>query len=658
VNVLFALYYDFSCNSANHVDGLASELRAMGCDCIVAVPSAPTRAELLREPLYKTATFQQVLNGDVKFDDGERIDVAHFWTPREVIRKFWEELKEKDADFVTFVQMEDNEELISRSQLHDAYDEYARGTKTEHFPAHLSHPKHWREFLEEADGITLIVDSLRELVPARKTAEVIWPSTDERSFYPRPIDPSLRKELGVDAKQTVLAYHGNVHPANFREVRSLYLAVALLNREGRPTTLLRMGRDHVDLDPGYRRWAAEHSKSIGFVASRDRLAEILSQADVFVQPGLCDKFNEYRFPSKVPDFFALGRPVVLPKVNIGLAVKHGQDAYVLDEADGPAIAEAVRTIMEDAELRGKLAHGAREFFEANLGWGTAAVNLLSLYQQVIQQRTKPVFKLSFKGNGASGEPMNLIRRYSEAKFPQLSYATVRDYCDSMDHLKILCVMNDLKDVQRPWTVKGLLGELKPGGSLLEIGAGEPAVAALMESLGWSVTACDPYDGSGHGPTEYSRYCKAYPRVKIVRAVFDATVAEPMRGQLDSVYSISVLEHVHGQNLDNVFAAIDMALKPGGLSLHCADTVIQGNGTEFHIEQMARILQFQKRLGGLDDGWDTCLKEVRELCEAAMGDVETFFLGPQGHNLWRGAMPYDSFPFRRCISVQFVGRKRG
>jgi hypothetical protein len=218
-------------------------------------------------------------------------------------------------------------------------------------------------------------------------------------------------------------------------------------------------------------------------------------------------------------------------------------------------------------------------------------------------------------------------------------------------------MNDLKDVQRPWTAKALMGELKPGGSILEIGAGEPAVASLMQSLGWKVTACDPYDGSGNGPTEFERYHKMYPRVKLIRATFDPAVAEPMRGQLDAVYSISVLEHVQGENLEKAFAGIEMALKLGGLSVHCADTVVQGNGTEFHIEQMARILQFHKRLAGEDDGWDACLRAVQELCAAAMTDLEAFLLGPQGHNLWRGPMKYEKFPFRKVISVQFVGRKR-
>ena len=67
---------------------------------------------------------------------------------------------------------------------------------------------------------------------------------------------------------------------------------------------------------------------------------------------------------------------------------------------------------------------------------------------------------------------------------------------------------------------------------------------------------------------------------------------------------------------------------------------------------------QRRLAGVEVVFDTCLHEVQELCDVAMTDLEAFFLGPQGHNLWRGAMPYETFPFRKCISVQFVGRRAG
>ena len=39
-------------------------------------------------------------------------------------------------------------------------------------------------------------------------------------------------------------------------------------------------------------------------------------ADVLVQPGRAGPFNDYRLPSKLPEFLSAGRPVVLPATNL------------------------------------------------------------------------------------------------------------------------------------------------------------------------------------------------------------------------------------------------------------------------------------------------------------------------------------------------------
>ena len=292
------------------------------------------------------------------------------------------------------------------------------------------------------------MESLKEIVPPNKPMELAWPSTDERSFYPRPFDSGLAPELGIEPGHTVLAYHGNVHQANFREVRSLYLAVALLNREGWPTTLLRMGRDHIDLDAGYRNWAAVHAKKCRLRADPRPAGGDSFASGCLRAAGIMRSVQRISVSVEGAGFSGAGTPADFPRTNIGLVTRHGEDAYVLEEANGPAIADAVKTILGDETLRQKLSAGARSFFEANLGWPSTAAKLLGLYRQVLKQRSTSIVP-----QPTNGELMNLTKRYAETKFAPLSYATVRDYCDSADHLKFLCAMNDLKDVQRPWSAK-------------------------------------------------------------------------------------------------------------------------------------------------------------------------------------------------------------
>ena len=72
---------------------------------------------------------------------------------------------------------------------------------------------------------------------------------------------------------------------------------------------------------------------------RERVASYLALADVLVQPGRLDDFNGYRFPSKLPEFFAMGRPVILPATNIGLRIEDGKDALLAYRGDAIELAE-------------------------------------------------------------------------------------------------------------------------------------------------------------------------------------------------------------------------------------------------------------------------------------------------------------------------------
>ena len=179
---------------------------------------------------------------------------------------------------------------------------------------------------------------------------------------------------------TVLFYHGNVHASNAAEVRELYLAVLQLNRAGTPVTLIRTGLDQVDFLGAMAGAVAPHVLSLGQVLHHRHLPALMALADLFVQPGVSDAFNDYRFPSKLPEFFALGRPVVLPRANLGTQVRHGTDAWVLDRADAAGIAAAVTALRRDRALYDRLAQGAQDFAAQHFSWRRSAAALAKFYQ--------------------------------------------------------------------------------------------------------------------------------------------------------------------------------------------------------------------------------------------------------------------------------------
>ncbi len=378
--ILFVLYGDFFSNSAIQVASLANELAARGHRPAVVVPRNAETLHIHAEPRFAAATYAEAAD---LFPDGGP-DVIHAWTTREPVRAFAEDWRARTGARLV-VHLEDNElEILAQAagRPASALAALPDAELDRLVPPELSHPRRSRAFLAGADGATVILDRLREFVPPGRPCHTIWPAADERGFFPRPRPTELRAVLDPAPGTTVLCYHGNVHPANHGEMRELYAAVLALNRAGEPVTLIRTGVDACDFLGDLAADVAPYVLSLGQIPHHRHLAPLLALADIFVQPGEPDAFNDYRFPSKLPEFFALGRPVVLPRTNLGALVRPGVDAYVLDRADAAGIAAAVTELRRDPALYARLSRGAAEFAAAHFSWRRSAEALEAFYRSL------------------------------------------------------------------------------------------------------------------------------------------------------------------------------------------------------------------------------------------------------------------------------------
>jgi SAM-dependent methyltransferase len=227
----------------------------------------------------------------------------------------------------------------------------------------------------------------------------------------------------------------------------------------------------------------------------------------------------------------------------------------------------------------------------------------------------------------------------------VSYGTVPDLADSLDNLGGLARASaDMKDLQRCWMVKAILGSVPAGGRLVEIGAGEPLVADLLSRLGYEVTVVDPYDGSGYGPREFGLFRRSYPHLEFIRERFPPGAELP--SDIACIYSISVLEHVPVEAVDELIGAAHDALAPGGSSLHAVDHVVAGWGGEAHLERLRRIVA----ACGLP------IESLEAVIEQLRGDPETYFVSAEAHERWRGDLAYDKYPMRRIVSVNVCSRR--
>ncbi|MFM7546276.1 MAG: glycosyltransferase, partial [Synechococcales cyanobacterium] len=378
---LFVSPCDFPSNSAVHIHHFANELVTLGFDCVVAVPNDQHLVSQMRNPLYKVTQFNQIDNLTSLFENHQTADIVHAWTPRELVRRYCM-LLEEAYQFKLIIHLEDNESTILERFYNNSISNLSECNIEPSI--NLSHPQKYRDFLNAADGVTVIMDRLQEFIADPVPSIVVWPGVDTEMFFPRLKDLDLARYLGIPDGSTVLCYTGNVHPANAAEVRNLYRTVGNRNRQGKSTVLLRSGVTLQEfLDPD-EQWIHEYIIDLGFV-EREKIPELLALADVLVQPGEPDVFNNYRLPSKIPEFLAMGRPVILPNTNIGRFLTHRENAIVLPSVDEVLLSDAIDLVLSDRALAQKLSEGAVAFAKTQLNWPDKGQQLKSFYLEVISQ---------------------------------------------------------------------------------------------------------------------------------------------------------------------------------------------------------------------------------------------------------------------------------
>ncbi|MBS0663745.1 MAG: glycosyltransferase [Verrucomicrobia bacterium] len=392
MNLLFVNYGDFTSNSLNHIGAFANRLTLLGHACVVAVPEKPETISVVPGPLFTAATFERLQRDEPVFPDRRGADVVHAWTPRENVREFTLAYLRRHPAAALVIHLEDNEVHLMESYAREPLATLRLRSDEElaaRLSPRLSHPVRFQNFLRVAHGVTCITDRLRELVPPGRPIHRLLPGVDAALYQPLIPDPALRAEIGARAEARLLVYTGSTTFANLADVRTLLLAVRLLNERGTPCQLVRTGLNPPELARELAAIGGGHVLDLGFVA-KARLGPLLALADVLVQPGAADAFNDFRLPSKVPEFLCVGRPVVLPRANLAREMEDGRHALLLETGAAEEIADRCLQIFGDEALAQRLGEGALEFARRHFDLQANTAGLLDFYAAVRAQ-AKPLF---------------------------------------------------------------------------------------------------------------------------------------------------------------------------------------------------------------------------------------------------------------------------
>jgi glycosyltransferase involved in cell wall biosynthesis len=118
------------------------------------------------------------------------------------------------------------------------------------------------------------------------------------------------------------------------------------------------------------------------VVDRDRVPGYVAAFDVALQPAVVP----YASPLKLFEYLAMGRAIVAPATpNISEILTDGEDAVLFDPASPDGMRRALEKLLNDGELRRRIAEGARRTIERRkLTWGNNAQRVVDLFGRLLR----------------------------------------------------------------------------------------------------------------------------------------------------------------------------------------------------------------------------------------------------------------------------------
>ena len=373
MKILFVHHGTFAANSMNHIGPFANELKKQGHEIVITLPELDPTFKVFPYPLVPAFAYDDFLENPFRFE-GEGPDIVHAWTPREIVRHFCEKLWELvEARFI--IHLEDDEQAIQK-----------------HFPAgnaeasSRTSPLHGPRFLESADAFTVIIDSLLDSIPTNKPHHCLLPGFDKIAADNNRESPFSRSDFAVPDDYKLITYPGGASGPNSQDLTDLFKAVDLLNQYGTPCLLLKTGFPDPLVRNALPEGAENWIRDLGYL-QRDQMWRLIELADVTVQPGRINDYNEKRLPSKLPDLFGLGKPVITSSANLGHRLEDGKQALLLKESTAEEIAARCQELFSNPELASNIAQEGQKAGESWFDLTNNIIGLLLFYEEILKNPT-------------------------------------------------------------------------------------------------------------------------------------------------------------------------------------------------------------------------------------------------------------------------------
>jgi len=238
-----------------------------------------------------------------------------------------------------------------------------------------------------ADAVTAITTELagraRALGVPHERLRLVPVGANTKAIVPLP-KAEMRVKLGLPLDRDVVVHIGFA-PYDARLLAETF--VSLARRNPRALLVLSGGRMRIAEELLDRAGLGERMVHFG-VVPYERLGEVLACGDVMLLPYSDRSLNRARYPNRVGDYLAAGRPIATnPTGDVGRMLRDEGVGLVADP-EPETFAQAIQMLLEDAPLREEMGRRARWLAETRLSWRSLAVPLVGLYQELMASRRR------------------------------------------------------------------------------------------------------------------------------------------------------------------------------------------------------------------------------------------------------------------------------
>ena len=197
--------------------------------------------------------------------------------------------------------------------------------------------------------------------------------------------PSPRIPRGRHGKRYLVGYVGNM---NFQDGLDILLGIAKhvkdIGRRDVHFTCVGRGPELKMLQQMVRQMGLEDTVDFTGRVSDEDLIEILSTADVCVNPDRPSEMNDMSTMIKIMEYMALGKPIVQFDSKEGKFSAQEASLYASKQGGVADFADKIVWLLDRPEERKKMGEFGRKRVEEELAWEYSVPNLLAAYQQALR----------------------------------------------------------------------------------------------------------------------------------------------------------------------------------------------------------------------------------------------------------------------------------